>query len=52
LKAKARHRWPKSEVTLAGQLALEQPIACSADQQFFQMLRIANEEYTFEVLLP
>jgi hypothetical protein len=35
---------------LAGELALEKLAA--PRQQLLQMLRIANEEYTFEVLLP
>lgn len=35
---------------LADQLALDQPIALR--DRFLQMLRIANEEYTFEALLP
>jgi hypothetical protein len=35
---------------LAGELALEKPIA--RRQQLLQMLSIANEEYTFEGLLP
>ena len=35
---------------LAGELAQNQPIALR--DRFLQMLSIANEEYTFEVLLP
>jgi hypothetical protein len=35
---------------LAGELAEDQPIP--RRQQLLQMLSIANEEYTFEVLLP